>query len=439
MASAAAAAAAEVAPVNVNNEVVKLRKDVKKARTLIIRKLTRKMVQLKAKKGTEDLILKNLRRAERLLDEIHIMKDLKPDYISKTALQRNLNFEIVCKKPKSTVAERAVARIASHPLISRKIEAIKVAVTSFKEARQKAKRQRLCSTPHLQTESLKQTSPEESKLDEMNEIKEDDNASERIKNIASKPVSATVKTSDTKALHNDTTSETPAAEITLTGQHSEESKPQGKIKAFTKYENTKAVEVNASDPDVSTVPGVSHRSDVSSEDEKYFDDSTEERYYNQTSSDDSGDDDFFIGKVKRISKKNQELDPTLEANTLKDDEEIMPNVMKKGKNDPMGCDGKNNNSPKTTFGSLFCNNLSDSKILKQKSNFQGNVKKKQSDVTRRKSQNKILPFRGRSSGRSNVVFPKPQQSLHPSWEASKRQKEQSKIIAFQGKKIKFDD
>ncbi|KAF5893195.1 serum response factor-binding protein 1 [Clarias magur] len=33
-----------------------------------------------------------------------------------------------------------------------------------------------------------------------------------------------------------------------------------------------------------------------------------------------------------------------------------------------------------------------------------------------------------------------QQALHPSWEASKKRKEQqSQITAFQGKKIKFDD
>ncbi|GCB72935.1 hypothetical protein scyTo_0002261 [Scyliorhinus torazame] len=72
---------AAAAPVNLNNEVVKLRKDVKKARTLIIRKLTRNITQLKAKKGTKDAILKNLRRAERLLEEIHTMKRLAYYYI----------------------------------------------------------------------------------------------------------------------------------------------------------------------------------------------------------------------------------------------------------------------------------------------------------------------------------------------------------------------
>ncbi len=31
------------------------------------------------------------------------------------------------------------------------------------------------------------------------------------------------------------------------------------------------------------------------------------------------------------------------------------------------------------------------------------------------------------------------ESLHPSWEASKRKKEQSGILHFRGKKTKFDD
>uniref|UniRef100_UPI00398F0876 serum response factor-binding protein 1 n=1 Tax=Pristiophorus japonicus TaxID=55135 RepID=UPI00398F0876 len=430
---------AAAAPVNVNNEVVKLRKDVKKARALIIRKLTRNIAQLKAKKGTQDAILKNLRRADRLLDEIHTMKDLKPDYVSKTALQRNLNFEIICKKPNSTVAERAVARIASHPLISNKISAIKAAVNSFKEARQKAKGQSIHSEPNLEAGSLQQqTSPEEDSPDKTNEIKEDDNAAEKSKKTVIKQTSATVDKSKTEALNEENlnhegTSTSQAAEVALASQDIEENKStlsntQKKLQVFIKSQNTKPIEAD-----------VSVQMDVSSDEEKeYFDDSTEERFYNQTSSDDSGDDDFFIGKVKRTNKKKQEFDPTFETNTMKEDKKLVPSTLKEQKSDPIGYGGKKNISTKT-FGSLFCNNLSGSNALKQKSNFQGNIKNKKSAVPQKKPQNKSLSFRERSCERPGVAIPKPQKSLHPSWEASRRRKEQTQILTFQGKKIRFDD
>lgn len=66
---------------NLNNEVVKLRKEVKRVRALIIRKLTRQIGGLKKKKGKEMEIDRNQRRAARLLEEIHAMKALSPDVV----------------------------------------------------------------------------------------------------------------------------------------------------------------------------------------------------------------------------------------------------------------------------------------------------------------------------------------------------------------------
>lgn len=67
---------------NLNNEVVRLRKEVKRVRALIIRKLTRQISGLKKKKGKEMEIERNQRRADRLLKEIHAMKALVPDVVS---------------------------------------------------------------------------------------------------------------------------------------------------------------------------------------------------------------------------------------------------------------------------------------------------------------------------------------------------------------------
>lgn len=66
---------------NLNNEVVRMRKEVKRVRALIIRKLTRQIATLKKKKGKETEIERNQRRASRLLEEIHAIKALSPDLV----------------------------------------------------------------------------------------------------------------------------------------------------------------------------------------------------------------------------------------------------------------------------------------------------------------------------------------------------------------------
>lgn len=66
---------------NLNNEVVRMRKEVKRVRALVIRKLTRQMAALKKKKGKDTEIERNQRRAARLLEELHAMKVLSPDLV----------------------------------------------------------------------------------------------------------------------------------------------------------------------------------------------------------------------------------------------------------------------------------------------------------------------------------------------------------------------
>lgn len=66
---------------NVNNEVVKMRKEVKRIRSLLIRKLIRQIGALKKKTGTKDEVERNQKRAARLLEEVHCMKKLPPDQV----------------------------------------------------------------------------------------------------------------------------------------------------------------------------------------------------------------------------------------------------------------------------------------------------------------------------------------------------------------------
>ncbi|KAG8005057.1 Serum response factor-binding protein 1 [Nibea albiflora] len=368
---------------NLNNEVVKMRKEVKRVRALIIRKLTRQIGALKKKKGKEAEIERNQRRADRLLGEIHAMKVLSPDLVTKTALQKKLNFEQECKNPKSTISDRAIARIATHPQFNKKIEDIKAAVKAFKDERMKG---------------VKQGGKEKS-----------------------------------------------APEV------------------FHKKKDKEESDLESSDD----------------EEKEYFDDSTEERFHKQSSqSEESDDDDFFVGKVSKFKKKKKQKSVEGEKGHEKKED---PTDQVQSQLDELESRLK---SKATSLQSIFCSSLSVSKPgggrgagrgrggdkfrgqgkprgggglnrdFSKQSKFQRNDRETERNSGSKfsKSESSQTVGRGRGRGRGNDIRQKdrrgggvfshqaPQQALHPSWEASKKRKEQQgQILAFQGKKIKFDD
>ncbi|KAK1804922.1 hypothetical protein P4O66_019293, partial [Electrophorus voltai] len=123
------------AALNLSNEVVKMRAEVKRVKVLVCRKLTRQIAALKRKKGTQADLERYQRRAARLLEEMHELKALAPDNITKTALQQDISFQKVCQNKAASLSERATARVATHPDFSRRIQSLKDAVKAFSAER----------------------------------------------------------------------------------------------------------------------------------------------------------------------------------------------------------------------------------------------------------------------------------------------------------------
>ncbi|KAM8960780.1 serum response factor-binding protein 1 [Pelodytes ibericus] len=434
--------------------VVKMRKDVKKVKVLTIRRLSRHIAKLKAKKGSEELLLKNQRRAQRLLEEIHAMKDLKPDDVTKTALQKEINFDKVCKKPNSTAENRAIARLATYPLLKHKITAIKEAIKAFKEARQNLPEGESNENPDCkQPESIETKSSETEKKCKQKKVKQKrksekpkteegdlkEQVSKRlvvepnciVKDLSDKEGSLLVET-NVEAPPSQSTTEVKVTEIEMTSKEVEEIP-----KAVESVPEKKTPSVQAPGSDFSDI----ENSDK--EHKEYFDDSTEERFYKQSSgfedSDSDGEDDFFIGKIRRTKKKKSDKNDSegrgKKESQSKDTEKCAAthSVIQKG----------NPVSKTAKLQSVFCKSLSDTKqkssYMKRETNLPF-VKNGKSVVPQaNKQERKPLPTRGRAvipRGKSQGS----QQPLHPSWEASRRRKEQqSQITAFQGKKIIFDD
>nr|XP_021401929.1 serum response factor-binding protein 1 [Lonchura striata domestica] len=436
-----------MAPVlNLNNEVVKMRKDVKKARVLTIRRLTRHIRKLKSKRGSEDLKLKNKKRVERLIEEIHAMKEIKPDEVTRLALRTEVNFESVCKKPNCTAAERAMARLATHPTLKPRFVELKAAVKAFKDARK---------NPDKDTPMKKDQSEEQPKSVKCFSNSLDDQTCKRpqkqqgcehktklgIKVETDKVVEELCeseyeqKTLEMKRVYASEEPSFQAVEMQMVTQN----KTGKKLDYQKRKENMSKKKINA-------IKEIIYDSDQEHPSEKeYFDDSTEERFYNESSDSDSdSNDDFFIGKVKK--KKTAAVN---NFSSTKEKASVQKNVMKTEKSTVSGTvqdlimEERKPLAKASKLESVICSSLS---TTYQKSQNRRNtkdqpLKKERTGFLKNETKLKKKPF-SKASGdiKCNNNKASLEQPLHPSWEASRRRREQmSQITAFQGKKIKFDD
>ncbi|ERE84658.1 serum response factor-binding protein 1 [Cricetulus griseus] len=419
-------------------KVVKMRKEVKRIRVLVIRKLVRSVGRLKSKKGTEDALLKNQRRAQRLLEEIHAMKELKPDVITKSALGDDINFEKTCKKPDSTASERAIARLAVHPLLKKKIDALKAAVQAFKDARQNAP----------EAESSKNASEESQHKDTLCSKDDASELQHPERTIVSEQKGKDAKTVAKKAVHDSkeklaTIEHGPKAVVTpcspgmpagkdavATSAHSQKAPADSKRTALT--ETTKKERE-------STLGENSGSEEEESEEEKeYFDDSTEERFYKQSSVSEDSDsgDDFFIGKVRRTRKKEGGVRSS--AKEHKPLQKVSPKTYTLDPDWDLRNDKHKGIPDARKLESVFFHSLSGPKSSRRDFREQA-PKNKTPDFAENEP-----PIKSRFTKSARRGFESVKQQthapLHPSWEASRRRKEQqSKITVFQGKKITFDD
>uniref|UniRef100_A0A8C6VC73 Serum response factor-binding protein 1 n=1 Tax=Naja naja TaxID=35670 RepID=A0A8C6VC73_NAJNA len=431
---------------NLNNEVVKMRKEVKKIRVLTIRKLTRHIAKLKGKKGSKDAVLKNHRRAQRLLEEIHAMKEIKLDQVTKSALGREIDFGIICKKPSSTARDRAIARLTSHPLLKAKIANIKAAVEDFKNARQKPARAISSTEQQLEgqlnkhpgetqhsvsSKTLKQAeSQDKAKAIEKTEIDTGEKhiVESGVQKLADNMEKGPLYTSGVPDIEND---KLIHQDQSGNSEYSQEKVYLNDIVNKTVGDCDEDLDKSEDDEDL----GKSE----DGEEEECFDDSTEERFCNQSSSTDESNnsDDFFIGKVKRMKKRRA-------ANTSQPTEKIKTMPLKKPK-DPQ-CDRVLDPNAKASKQSskagklepVFCHSLSNTQEpLHAKRNIRGRFIIKTTTFEKNHPQ-KWMPKS--SAAKCTTKRNTSQQPLHPSWEASRKMREQiSQITAFQGKKIKFED
>lgn len=409
---------------------------MKRIRVLVIRKLVRSVGRLKSKKGTEDALLKNQRRVQRLLEEIHAMKELKPDIVTKSALGDDINFEKICKKPDSTATERAIARLAVHPLLKKKIDVLKAAVQAFKEARQNVaevessknasednhSENTLYSNDHGSNLQHEGTIISEQKVKESKILakKPTHNSKEKVAKMEHGPKAVTIPNSPSK----------PSEKDSVVSLESHKTPADPKLKTLNQTKKNKGSD--------SSLSSDSDGREVCEEEKEYFDDSTEERFYKQSSMSEDSDsgDDFFIGKVRQTRKKESSC-----HSSVKEQKPLEKVFLKEDTGGTHGDTRNDKTKPSTEtrkLESVFFHSLSGSESARR--NYKEQAPKTRSlDFPQNEPQIKNQ-FDKKLPRRLENTKQQLQLALHPSWEASRRRKEQqSNIAVFQGKKITFDD
>ncbi|XP_068033567.1 serum response factor-binding protein 1 isoform X2 [Anomalospiza imberbis] len=373
-------------------------------------------------------------------------EEIKPDEVTRLALRTEVNFESVCKKPNCTAAERAMARLATHPTLKPRFVELKAAVKAFKDARK---------NPDKDTPMKKDQSEEQPKSAHRNNSLDDQTCKQPQKQQGcERKTKPGMKVETDKVVEDlcESESEQKTLEMERVYAPEEPSFQAKEMQTVTQNKTEKKIDYqkrkeNMSMNKLNAIKEIIDDSDQEHPNEKeYFDDSTEERFYNESSDSDSdSNDDFFIGKVKK-KKKGTAVN---NFSSTKEKGGVQKNVMKTEKSTVSGTaqdlimEERKPLAKASKLESVFCSSLS---TTNQKSQNRRNIKdqplkKERTGFLKNETKLEKKPFTKASGGiKCNNNKASLEQPLHPSWEASRRRREQmSQITAFQGKKIKFDD
>uniref|UniRef100_A0A8C4QAQ2 Serum response factor-binding protein 1 n=1 Tax=Eptatretus burgeri TaxID=7764 RepID=A0A8C4QAQ2_EPTBU len=539
----------------INNEIVRLRKEVKRAKVHVIRKLMRCSHQLRGKNGSDEQVQKNKLRADRLVEEIDAMKKLKPDLVSKTALFSFTDFDVICRKGIVSAQDRAIARLSLFPPIRDKIKCMKDILRAFKAERENvgdAKASLVQEKPvEAETGSTAATSKVSWRKRQASRVQNERHAKfakaqgnlarepRRIESEVTAPnvstmveerpvqeevsVDAKKKTSNRKTkakLHKDkllvenehTAEEGQCQEYSFINVEKQKKAAVRREEAFkdTSYhqsvfidkkeqkdnmrkivcedrpsreKNLEQQEKQTAQDDtrIGRVPEKSEaeaglkvpkqdelgevrpaaaseekcKDEGREENDDKCDDSTEERFLQQLSSDnDDENDDFFLGKVKRL-RKRRESEADSAGRTKKVQNKIRRNIQQHASNPGLAQLSLHGPHHSTRLTSAFCSRGSRGRTHRQDSSTDfalrgsrrcGTVKKNTPSWSERMESRHKGQTTGFGAERGSLRRPgsisrsTSEMTLHPSWEASRRRKEQqSCITVFQGKKTTFDD
>ncbi|CAI6367158.1 unnamed protein product [Macrosiphum euphorbiae] len=118
--------------ISLNNQIVTMRHIVRKSKVHTIHKLTREAKKLKEKKGSEEQLIKNKKKADRFISELMVIKKLNDDDVTKYALQNEVPSAKILNSIDITLETRALARLAGHKFIIDEVQKFRSKYSDWK-------------------------------------------------------------------------------------------------------------------------------------------------------------------------------------------------------------------------------------------------------------------------------------------------------------------
>ncbi|XP_060865578.1 serum response factor-binding protein 1-like [Metopolophium dirhodum] len=118
--------------ISLNNQIVTMRHIVRKSKVHTIHKLTREAKKLKEKKGSEEQLIKNKKKADRFISELMVIKKLNDDDVTKYALQNEVPSAKILNSIDIKLETRALARLAGHKFIIDEIQKFRSKYSDWK-------------------------------------------------------------------------------------------------------------------------------------------------------------------------------------------------------------------------------------------------------------------------------------------------------------------
>ncbi|XP_033127220.1 serum response factor-binding protein 1-like [Anneissia japonica] len=422
------------------NEIVLMRNVVKRVKVQVIRQLTRQIKKLRAKKGTKQQVKKNSRRVERLLAELESIKDLVADDISRQAFFGKLTFDI--KSQEDDTLKRATARIIQHKIIQERVKLLReqgVLTTSLnlKDLERKKRRKKTSNPTEMlieKTDVAKNLVDTDNSDENDGNINNTDDDSEEDHNL----IDDTRNSSDSNNEVEGNKDDTDRKRNLDTRLKPLDSKTDEISKDFIKRSAVSDFFMGASSNDESDVEKSDNDSDTESHAQTNKHTVTENKKTSKVISargeDDSRKKEGQI-KLKGMRGRREQLEENTRTAFRKRAAEAKAALV-----DKPNYKVTPTNTEKNILGiSDLPPELEQTEFRNKEKSIEGAIPGMKRPYPKQFGDSRFPNTSGhRSTEKPNKKLSG--EKLHPSWEAKRKQKEQSsKIVPFQGRKITFDD
>ncbi|XP_030832378.1 serum response factor-binding protein 1 [Strongylocentrotus purpuratus] len=469
--------------VQFNTQMVNMRKTVKRAKVQLIHHLTRQIMVVRKKKGSGQQLVKNERRAGRLVKEIEVIKDLPCDEVTMSAVINKQSLQAVLDNGNSTAEQRGTARLIHHKVISQQIATFKDLVTDDLLEIGKRKEKLLSRTEEGNTKKADRRRSESSNEEEEDSLEEADNASEASDNDGDETKASPFLTMDTgRSKKSESTSlseQNQQLREQMESRHkksgffttaqSKEDKLQGESDDDEEEESEEMDDDEEEEDDVESIEDMDDDIDdmgenFNSEFRELSAEIKKGKYSGHVEKErkkSKGLDSLFVGRLS--GKGHDSGDKTIKGRKNRPGQTERHKInIKKQINVLRRPSGKEPREGSRHVALVDLPSLDAREKQPSKRKVIPGInalyeKPKTGDSSNEKvlpSQRSMVSKRGRGGARGGgrgggaggggrslmMASAQAPEALHPSWEAKKKKKEQeSKILPFEGKKITFDD